>query len=111
MSCNPGSWYNELYRIFADSSLLTVAQTIKLGQCLRSIQAGENAEYHLNELYYSVRDNKRVAEPLDEFIHSYLKNKQGRVMSDEQGTFSRYTFPGAYHQAELVNDLTAGYLK
>lgn len=77
MNYKPGTWYNELYRIFSQKTLLTVAQTVILGQCLRAIQAGENAEYHLNELYYSLGTNlkdKQVKEALDEYIHSYIKH-------------------------------------
>ena len=74
MNSNAGIWYNELYRLFASSKLLSVDQTIKLGQCLRAIQAGENAEYHLNELYYSLRNNKKLADQLEEFMHSYIKS-------------------------------------
>lgn len=77
MNYKPGIWYNELYRIFSQKALLTVAQTVILGQCLRAIQAGENAEYHLNELYYSLGNNlkdKQVKEALDEYIHSYIKH-------------------------------------
>lgn len=96
MNYEPGTWYNELYRIFSDNSLLTVAQTIKLGQCLRAIQAGENAEFHLNELYYSVRGNKVIAEALDEFIHAYIKHQQ-EVNNNGKGKqdFSEYQFIGA----------------
>lgn len=73
MSYKPGNWYNQLYRMFAQDDLLTVAQTIKLGQTLRAIQAGENAEYHLNQLYDSIKENEDLAKSLDEFIHAYSK--------------------------------------
>lgn len=97
MNSKPGTWYNELYRIFSGNTLLTTAQTVKLGQCLRSIQAGENAEFHLNELYYSVRENKDIAGSLDEFIHAYIKNQQ-EVNDYEENSqeFSNYQFLGEY---------------
>lgn len=82
MNSNVGTWYDELYRIFADKRLLSLEQTIKLGQCLRLIQSGANAEYHLNELYYQVRDNKVLAEALDEYIHAYIKNRQEVIVDD-----------------------------
>lgn len=89
MNYVPGNWYNELYRIFADGSLLTVAQSVMLGQCLRSIQAGENAEYHLNELYYSFGVDPRsvkVKEALDEYIHAYIKHYKEDIYDAEDGT-------------------------
>lgn len=76
MNYEPDTWYNELYRLFSSGILLTVAQTIMLGQCLRAIQAGENAEYHLNRLYFAVKDNTALAEQLDEYIHAYLKHRE-----------------------------------
>ena len=76
MNYNPGIWYNELYRIFSGDVLLTVAQTIKVGQCLRALQAGENIEYRLNDLYYEFQNNKEMQENLDRYIHAYLKNQE-----------------------------------
>lgn len=86
MNYKPGIWYDELYRIFSQKSLLTVAQTVILGQCLRAIQAGENAEYHLNELYYSLGSglkDKQSKEALDEYIHAYIKHYKEDIDNDE----------------------------
>lgn len=98
MNYKPGVWYDELYRIFADETLLTVAQTIQLGQCLRAIQCGENAEYHLNELYYSLRDNQSIAQKLDEYIHAYIKQYKEENEDEEtdEKTFGGYEFLGQY---------------
>lgn len=98
MNYKPGVWYDELYRIFSDSTLLTVAQTIQLGQCLRAIQCGENAEYHLNELYYSIRDNESLAKTLDEYIHAYIKKyrEENEEHEEDHETFDNYQFLGSY---------------
>lgn len=99
MNSEPGIWYNELYRLMADHQLLTQEQTVRLGQCLRAIQAGENAEYHLNELYYSVRNNQKLAERLEEFMHSYIReqNKNSEESTEENNpTFSSYQFIGSW---------------
>lgn len=76
MNYEPDTWYNELYRLFSSDTLLTVAQTVMLGQCLRALQAGENAEYHLNRLYFAIKDNETLSEQLDEYIHAYLKHRE-----------------------------------
>lgn len=76
MNYEPDTWYNELYRLFSNGTLLTVAQTVMLGQCLRALQAGENAEYHLNRLYFAIKDNETLSEQLDEYIHAYLKHRE-----------------------------------
>ena len=99
MNSDAGTWYNELYRLMADDQLLTQEQTVRLGQCLRAIQAGENAEYHLNELYYSVKNNKELAERLEEFMHSYIKNRNedhAPEPEEENPTFSSYQFIGSW---------------
>lgn len=93
------NWYDELYRVFSDGDLLTVVQTIKLGACLRAIQAGENPLYHLNELLNSVRDNADLAERLDELIHAYIKSNQETEEELNNGSceyFSNYQFQGCY---------------
>lgn len=73
MNSEFATWYAELYRLFS-LTLLTVAQTIKLGACLRSIQAGENPLYHLKELLYSVSENRDLASRLREFIEKFEKS-------------------------------------
>lgn len=91
MNSTPDVWYNELYRIMADGTLLTQTQTLKLGECLRAIQAGENAEYHLNDLYFSIKSNnrteqeKKVLEILDDFIHAYIKYQE-EVQENDKDT-------------------------
>lgn len=76
MSYTPGTWYNELYRIFSNNVLLTVDQTAKLGSCLKGLEAGENIEYLLNDLYFSIRDNADVEPALDEYIHAYIEHRK-----------------------------------
>jgi len=75
MKSSNDTWYTELYRIFSSGTLLTVAQTLKLGECMRAIKAGENAQYHLNELLVSVGRNEELAEQLEEYIRSYIKSQ------------------------------------
>lgn len=98
MNYNPDIWYNELYRIFSDTSLLTVVQTIKLGSCLRALQSGENAVYHLNELYNSIKEHKQLASQLDEYIHCYINNQQEVNNNDKNRceTFNDYQFIGGF---------------
>lgn len=68
-------WYNELYRIFScNDSLLTQTQTIKIGDCLRALSAGENITYKLEDLYQSLKGNKKISVPLENYIHSYIDN-------------------------------------
>lgn len=86
MNYKPGIWYNELYRIFSDNKMLTVAQTAQLGQCLRAIQAGENASYHLNQLYYALEDTpyySKLKNSLNDYIHAYLKHYEEDINNDE----------------------------
>lgn len=99
MNYDAGDWYNELYRLFSDDVLLTQEQTVKLGQCLRKIQSGENAEYHLNELYYAVQGNSKLEEGLDRLIHAYIKHLE-EVKHDEETDntpFAGYEFVGSLY--------------
>lgn len=75
MNSGRDTWYDELYRIFSTKQLLTVAQTIKLGECMRAIKAGENAQYHLNELLMSLGKNKDLYEQLEDYIRAYVKSQ------------------------------------
>lgn len=76
MSYSPGTWYNELYRIFSDNVLLTVSQARKVGECLQGLAKGEDIEFKLNELYYEVRNDKVLGPALDEYIHAYVANRK-----------------------------------
>jgi hypothetical protein len=78
---------------------MTVSQTVKLGEVMKSIQIGENPIYHLNELYQSIKENKPLAEKLDEFIHAYLSannenEEEEQNEKDFKPTFSGYKFIG-----------------
>lgn len=71
----PKDWYNELYRIFSCVDvLLTQTQTVQIGQCLKALAAGENITYKLEDLYHSFRGNKKICEPLENFMHQYIDN-------------------------------------
>jgi hypothetical protein len=71
----PKDWYNELYRIFSCvDALLTQTQTVQIGQCLKALAAGENITYKLEDLYHSFRGNKKICEPLENFMHQYIDN-------------------------------------
>lgn len=102
MNSVPGTWYNELYRIF-DDHLLSVAQTIMLGQCLKAIQVGQNAEYHLNELYYSLGATERdckIKEALDEYIHAYIKHYKEDINNGE----TEHEPTGSYERVDTTED-------
>lgn len=72
MNLETQDYYNELYRIFSCvDTLLTQSQTMVLGECLRSLAAGENIAYKLERLYRSVEGNAKIAEPLENFMHQY----------------------------------------
>ena len=72
MNYETQDYYDELYRIFyCVDTLLTSSQTMMLGECLRSLAAGENISYKLERLYRSVEGNSRLAEPLENFMHHY----------------------------------------
>lgn len=88
MNSDRDTWYDELYRLFSTKQLLTVAQTIKLGECMRAIKAGENAQYHLNELLMSLGKNKDLYEQLEEYIRAYVKsqveaNNEAETINDD----------------------------
>lgn len=72
MNYETQDYYDELYRIFSCvDTLLTQSQTMMLGECLRSLAAGENISYKLERLYRSVEGNSKLAEPLENFMHHY----------------------------------------
>ena len=71
----PKDWYNELYRIFSCvDALLTQTQTVQIGQCLKALAAGENITYKLEDLYHAFHGNKKICEPLENFMHQYIDN-------------------------------------
>ena len=73
MNYETQDYYDELYRIFSCvDTLLTPSQTMMLGECLRSLAAGENISYKLERLYRSVEGNSKLAEPLENFMHHYI---------------------------------------
>lgn len=73
MNYTPKEYYNELYRIFSCSNtLLTQTQTVKIGQCLRALAAGENIIYKLEDLFHTFRGNDKITGPLENFMHRYI---------------------------------------
>ena len=67
-------YYDELYRIFAQPKvLLTPTQLALLGDCMRSMIAGENVTAKLEKLYTAVEKVPQIAETLENFMHQYNK--------------------------------------
>jgi hypothetical protein len=78
-------WYNELYRIFScNDSLITQTQTVKIGQCLRALAAGENITYKLEDLYHAFRGNKKICDPLENYMHQYIDNIKEDAVAQTQ---------------------------
>jgi hypothetical protein len=78
-------WYNELYRIFScNQSLITQTQAIQIGQCLKALAAGENIIYKLEDLYHAFRGNKKLCEPLENFMHQYIENIKEDTVEQSQ---------------------------
>lgn len=74
MNLDTQEYYDELYRIFAQPKvLISVTQTALLGDCMRSLMAGENITSKLEKLYTAVENIPQVADPLDNFMHQYNK--------------------------------------
>lgn len=85
MNYEQKDWYNELYRIFScNDSLLTQTQTVKIGQCLRALAAGENITYKLEDLYHAFRGNKKICEPLENYMHQYIDNIKNDAVAQSQ---------------------------
>lgn len=85
MNYDQKDWYNELYRIFScTDSLLTQTQTVKVGQCLRALAAGENITYKLEELYHAFRGNKKICDPLENYMHHYIDNIKKDAVEQSQ---------------------------
>ncbi len=81
----PKDWYAELYRIFSCvDALLTQTQTVQVGQCLKALAAGENITYKLEDLYHSFRGNKKICEPLENFMHQYIDNVKDDSVEQSQ---------------------------
>lgn len=78
MNLDTQEYYDELYRIFAQPNvLLSVTQTALLGDCMRSLLAGENITAKLEKLYTAIENIPRIAEPLDNFMHQYNSFVEG----------------------------------
>lgn len=85
MSYTQKDWYNELYRIFScNDSLITQTQTIRIGECLRALAAGENITYKLENLYQSFKGNKKISVPLENYMHQYIDNIKKDSVSQSQ---------------------------
>ena len=67
-------YYDELYRIFSQPKvLLSTTQLALLGDCMRSLIAGENVTAKLEKLYTAVEKVPQIAETLEGFMHQYNK--------------------------------------
>lgn len=87
MNYDPGEFYNELYRIFScNDELLTQTQTVLLGDCLRSLAAGENITYKLNRLHTAMEAVPKIADPLDEYIHRYIHYVEKNDIDEDKPT-------------------------
>lgn len=85
MNYEQKDWYNELYRIFScNDSLITQTQAVKIGQCLRALAAGENITYKLEDLYHAFRGNKKICEPLENYMHQYIDNIKEDAVAQSQ---------------------------
>lgn len=85
MNYTQKDWYNELYRIFScTDSLLTQSQTVQVGQCLRALAAGENITYKLEDLYHAFRGNKKIAKPLENYMHQYIDSIKDDAIEQSQ---------------------------
>lgn len=83
-------WYNELYRIFScNQSLLTQSQTVLVGDCLRSLMAGENITYKLESLYQACRAHDKIKEPLENYLHRYIDNVKEDSIEQSQPKVSK----------------------
>lgn len=103
-------YYDELYRIFAQPKvLLTPTQLALLGDCMRSMIAGENVTAKLEKLYTSVEKVPQIAETLEGFMHQYNKYAEDNtdIIDDDDeeeinndNTFSQpfsgYKFTGTF---------------
>ena len=107
MNYEQKDWYNELYRIFScNDTLMTQTQGIKLGECLRALAAGENITYKLEELYHSFRGNKKICEPLENYMHQYINNikkdsiEQSKPEFKEEDDYGTLSTENSGEQAE-----------
>lgn len=92
-------YYDELYRIFSCvDTLLTQSQTLMLGECLRSLAAGENVSYKLERLYRSVEGNSRLAEPLENFMHQYTTWVEDNNVDEDPSTQTKEEMNHVYSE-------------
>ena len=89
-------YYDELYRIFSQPKvLLSTTQLALLGDCMRSLIAGENVTAKLEKLYTSVENVPQIAETLENFMHEYNKYAEENddiIDDDEEDTTNDYTY-------------------
>jgi hypothetical protein len=102
-------YYNELYRIFSQPKvLLSTTQLALLGDCMRSLIAGENVTAKLEKLFDAVQNVPQIAETLENFMHEYNKYAEENtdiVDDDEEDInddyknnqpFTGYKFTGSF---------------
>ena len=107
MNYSQKDWYNELYRIFScNDSLLTQTQTVKIGECLRALAAGENITYKLEDLYQAFRSNKKIRKPLENYLHQYIENIKRDSIEQSQPKFEQeeLDYGNLSEQEELVGN-------
>lgn len=106
MNYTQKDWYNELYRIFScNKSLVTQTQAIQIGQCLKALAAGENIVYKLEDLYHAFRGNKRIAEPLENFMHQYIDNIKEDSVEQSQPKIEQEVIDNGTLHTENTNSI------
>lgn len=104
MNYKPKDWYNELYRIFScNNCLFTQTQAVKIGSCLKSLAAGENITYKLEDLYQSFQGKKKIAEALENFLHRYIDNVKKDKVEQKPETHEEDDSDGNLQQQNSSN--------
>ena len=87
-------YYDELYRVFADQNvLLSTTQLVMLGDCLRSLMAGENITYKLEQLFTAVQNVPKVADLLEHYMHKYNSFvEEDNIDEDDPKEDKRYEY-------------------
>lgn len=93
MNYSPMEFYDELYRIFScNDELLSQTQTVLLGDCMRSLAAGENVTYKLERLHKAVADIPKIADPLENYLHQYIRYVEENDIDEDEDTESEVIY-------------------
>lgn len=80
-------FYNELYRIFScNDELFTQTQVVLIGDCMRSLLAGENVIYKLERLRAATESIPKVSKLLEEYIHRYIRYTEQNAIDEDLDT-------------------------